>query len=104
MLVVGGVELVTAEDVRERWGDVRADRLRDWCRPTKHRPARLRPVTMGELAALSGRTLPVAFDPAAPAQDPTRPGRPANLYRWDDVVQADLDARTAGKGAARMAA
>jgi len=88
---VAGVELVTALDVRERWGDVRADRLRDWVRT-----GRLRLVTRGQLAALAGRPVPDLPDEPARVDGP---GKPANLYRWADVVacEADIHATRPGR-------
>lgn len=107
MIVIGGVELVTAADVRDRWGDVDAARLRDWCRTTKHREPLLRPVTKGELAELTGRPLHPTVDPSRPAQQPRPPGargRPENLYRWTDVVEveATVSARPAARPRRRV--
>ena len=87
--MVGGVELVTGADVRERWGDVGAARLRDWCRTTRYREPLLHPVTVGELAALSGHPVPAGRDPRSPARAPGKHGPGQNLYRWADVVEVE---------------
>jgi hypothetical protein len=100
MLVVAGVELVTAADVRDRWGDVRAARLRAWARPTLWRPALLAPVTVAGLAALYGRPVPAGLDPLSAARIPG-PSGPANLYEWDACCRADRLARQATSGPSR---
>lgn len=87
-VTISGVEYVTAADVYERWGDVGADRLRDWVRA-----GRIRPVTYRELAAAAGLPVPAEW-PDEPARVPSgRRGQRANLYRWPDVVEADRATR-----------
>jgi hypothetical protein len=103
VLVIGGIELVTAQDVRERWGDVRAARLRAWCLPTAYRPALLAPVSVRELAALTGRRVPGGTDPMAPARAVGASGQ-ENLYDWQAVVRADRRSRQATRGISRRAA
>jgi hypothetical protein len=97
MLTIAGVELVTAADVADRWGDVRAARLRGWCQPTPHREPLLAAVTVAQLAALYGRPVPAGVDPHTPARIPGRHG-PENLYEWGACVRADrlTRARTCG--------
>ncbi len=83
----GPVEYVTAVDVVARWGDVRASMLRGWARSTRYRPPLVTALTVGELAALTGQPLG--------DRDPDRPARQdgRNLYRWDDLLRADLNTR-----------
>lgn len=101
MIVIAGVELVTAADVRERWGDVRAARLRAWCLPTAYRGPLLAPVTVAQLAALTGNPVPPGTSPQQAARVPSPTG-PANLYDWAAVVRADR--LTAARGANRRKA
>lgn len=78
-----GHEYVTAADIRERWDDVSAGLLRTW-------------VSRGWLAVVldpSGERVRVAV--------PGRRGGRANLYRWADVVAAELRARQDGLGRPR---
>jgi hypothetical protein len=103
--VIGGVEYVTAAEVVDRWGDVDAGRLRDWCRPTGHRGPLLRPVTVAELAAGAGLPVPDGVDPDGPARVPSgRPGQRTNLYRWSDVVDADAVTRATHRSDRRRGA
>lgn len=103
MLVIAGCELVTAADVHDRWGDIRAARLRAWCQPTTYRPPLIAPVTVRELAALTGHRVPHGVDPFTPARVPS-PSGPANLYVWTDVVRAERRSRQATRGTSRRAA
>lgn len=100
MLVFAGMELVTAADVADRWGDVAAGRLRAWCRPTAHRAPLLAPVTVAQLAALLGRPVPLGTDPAGPARLPGRQGA-ENVYEWAAVVRAERLSRAATRGPSR---
>jgi hypothetical protein len=100
MLILSGLELVTAADVRDRWGDVRAARLRGWCQPTAHRGPLLRPVTVAQLCALYGRPVPPGVHPGSPARIPGRSG-PENLYEWAACVRADRLARQHTRGPSR---
>ncbi len=103
MIILCGVELVTAADVRERWGDVAAARLRAWCQPSTRRAPLLAPITVAQLAALTGRAVPPGRDPHAPARVPG-PSGDANLYDWQAVVRADKVSRGNTSGPSRRRA
>jgi hypothetical protein len=100
VLTVAGVELVTGAEVADRWGDVRAARLRAWCLPGPHREPLLAAVTVAQLAALYGRPVPPGADPGAAARIPGRSG-PENLYDWAACVRADRLARARTSGPTR---
>jgi hypothetical protein len=100
VLIIAGIELVTADDVRDRWGDVGAARLRAWCLPGRRRAPLLTPLTIAALCALTGRRVPAGADPRAPARLPGRSGD-ANIYEWAAVVRADRVARAGTRGPSR---
>lgn len=74
------VEYVTAADVHDRWPDVKPALLRLWV----HR----------------GLLEPVKGPDGQPVRTKGARGL-ANLYRWDDVVEAERRARAAGTGRPR---
>jgi hypothetical protein len=100
VIIVAGLELVTAADVKDRWGDVRAARLRAWCQATPSRGPLLAPVTVARLAALYGVPVPPRVDPRRPARV-KGPSGPCNLYEWAAVVRAEKRARAATSGPSR---
>lgn len=91
-----GVEYVTAVEVHQAMPDVTAARLRDWSSPARPGGALLRPLTVGELAAVFG--LDVADQ--AVARVPSQWG-PMNVYRRHEVIEAERSTRRASRGRRR---
>lgn len=75
-MILHGIEYLTATDVRDRYPDVTAQRLRDW-----RRRGLLAPVTRGELAAAMGLPVPPHADTPARAWHP-RSRRYEAVCRW----------------------
>lgn len=82
---------VTASEIRhqESYGDVTPGLLRSWVAA-----GHLTVVTVAELVAAFGGTLPDGINPNHPARLPG-PGGRENVYRWSDVVRAETATRHA---------
>lgn len=95
-LILGGVEYLTCQEVRQRWPDVDAERLRDWTRAGK-----VTPLTVGQLATLTGRPVPEGLHPDQPARDPSGRGGARNLYPWPQLVEAESSTSRQARGVRR---
>ncbi len=105
--VLAGRELLPASEVCERL-DIRRDTLRNWYAPRRGAP-RLRPITRGQMLALLAAA-GIAHYPAwqrlvgaaGPTNDPVVVDR-EYLFDWADVLDAEREAATSGRGRPRRA-
>lgn len=94
MIERDGVRYLTASEIRHEpgYGDITPGLLRTWVASEK-----IRPVTVGELAAALGYHVPADIDPDQPARARGTSG-PENVYRWHDVVRVETATRRARVG------
>lgn len=97
-MILDGIEYLTATDIRTRYPDVTAQRLRDW-----RRRGLLRPVTRGDLAAAMGMQPPPQPDTPATMWHPAS-RRYEAVCRWGEVTHAEAATGTSPDGRKRVLA